>query len=239
MIQVFELRETPEPAIIMAYCPLGNIVDANMSSEDKYVSAWGQILDGLSHLHARGVVHRDLKPENFLIETDPYFKVIIADFGMAKVVTDTALLKTFCGSLKYVAPEVFPDVSSGHGPPVDIWSPGIIVFEWIYGILNPPDAPKPRRKNEEVSIQKLHDWSDRWWGLLLKRLADQEDDQVIQILVHMIEINVKKRWVARECLAQGFKIGVFKRRMTDGLVACISDADDLDLPADDGDDGTS
>lgn len=59
----------------MAYCALRNIVDANISSEDKYVSAWGQILDGLSHLHVKGVVHRDLKPENFLVKTDPFYKV--------------------------------------------------------------------------------------------------------------------------------------------------------------------
>jgi len=31
---------------------------------------------------------------------------------------------------------------------------------------------------------------------------------------------------------------VFKRRVADGLVACASDPDDLDLPADEGDDGT-
>lgn len=55
MVQVFELRETPEPAIIMAYYPLGNIVDAGIVDEDRYVSALGQILDGLSHLHAKGV----------------------------------------------------------------------------------------------------------------------------------------------------------------------------------------
>ena len=239
MIQVFELRETPEPAIFMVYCPLGNILHACIANEDKYVSAWGQILDGLSHLHAKGVAHRDLKPENFLIEMNPFFKVIIADFGMAKVATNTALLKTFCGSLKYTAPEVFPGVGFGHGPPVDIWSLGIIVFEWIYDIPNPPKVPKPRRKNEEVSPQNLYDWITAWSELLLTTLGDQENDRVIQILVHMVEIKVKRRWVASRCLAQGFKSGVFKRRVADGLVACASDPDDIDLPADEEDNGAT
>ncbi len=71
---------------------------------------------------------------------------------MAKVVNDTALLKTFCGSYKYAAPEVFPGIDTGHGALVDIWSLGIIVFEWIYGIPNPPDAPEPSEKNEEVPM---------------------------------------------------------------------------------------
>jgi serine/threonine protein kinase len=237
VIQVFELRETPVPAIIMDYYPLGSMVDAGIVSENKYVTAWGQVLDGLSYLHTKKMAHRDLKPENFLIEMNPLFKVVIADFGMAKVATDSAL-QTFCGSLKYAAPEVFPGLSSGYGPPVDIWSLGIIVFEWIYGILNPPDPPSPRKKNERVSDRRLYNWLDTWTMLLFDRLEDQEDDKVIQILAHMIEIKATSRWAASRCLAHGFKSGVFKRRVSDGLVACASDPDDPDLPTEEGEDGT-
>lgn len=222
----------------MAYFSLGNIVDADIFDEDRYVSAWGQILDGLSHLHAKGVAHRDLKPENFLIKMDPLFTAVIADFGMAKIATDTALLQTFCGSLKYAAPEVFPGLSSGHDLQVDIWSLGIIVFEWIYGIPDYPDVPKPKKKNEEVLPRKWYAWIDRWTELLFNKLDDQESDQIIRILVHMIEIDVGKRWSANRCLGQGFKSGLFKRRVADGLVACVGDEDDLDLPAEEVDDGT-
>lgn len=229
MIQVFELRETPEPAIIMDYYPLGNITDAS-TAYDEYVTAWGQILDGLKHLHAKGVVHRDLKPENILVERNPLFKVIIADFGMAKVATSTALLQTFCGTLKYAAPEVFPGLSSGHGPLVDIFSLGVMVYEWIYDLPNPPNAPAPRKKNEEVSKKQWYTWLDKWVGLLLDKLEDEEDDPAIQILVCMIETKVTSRWSATKCLAQGFKGRLFKRRVADGLIGCASDPDDFDLP---------
>jgi len=229
VVQVFELRETPEPAIIMDYYPLGNITDAN-TAYDEYVTAWGQILDGLKHLHAKGVVHRDLKPENILVERNPLFKVIIADFGMAKVVTDTALLQTFCGTLKYTAPEVFPGLTSGHGPLVDIFSLGVMVYEWIYALPNPPDAPAPRKKNEEVCERQWYTWLDEWVGLLLDKLDDEDDDPAIQILVRMIETKVTSRWSATKCLAQGFKSRLFKRRVADGLIGCASDPDDFDLP---------
>ena len=238
VIQVFELWETPEPTIIMTYYPLGSMFDAGIVNEGKYVTAWGQVLDGLSHLHTKNMAHRDLKPENFLIEMDPIFKVVIADFGMAKVATDAALLQTFCGSLKYVAPEVFPGISSGYGPPVDIWSLGIIVFELINRIPTPPALPTPRKKNEKVSDRKLCHWLDAWATLLLDKLDDQEDDQVVQILAHMIETKVTSRWTASQCLAQGFKSGVFKRRVADGLVACASDPDNLDLPTEEEEVGT-
>ena len=217
----------------MAYFSIGNIVDAGIFDEDRYVSAWGQILDGLSHLHAKGVAHRDLKPKNFLIRMDWLFTVVIADFGMAKIVTDTALLQTFCGSLMYAAPEVFPGLSPGHDLQVDIWSLGVIVFEWIYGIPDYPDVPRQEKKNEQVSPRKWYAWVNKWAKLLLNKLDDQESDKIIQILVHMIEIDVGKRWSAHRCLAQGFKSGLFKRRVVDGLVSCTNDEDDPDpdLPA--------
>ena len=93
-------------------------------------------------------------------------------------------------------------------------------------------------KTGEVSAQKLYDWVGTWAKLLLNKLDEQENDLVIHILVHMIEIKVRKRWPASRCLAQGFKSGLFKRRMNDGLVVCASDPEDLDLPAEEGDNGT-
>ncbi|KAL9039365.1 MAG: hypothetical protein Q9180_002573 [Flavoplaca navasiana] len=228
VVQVFELRETPEPAIIMDCYPLGNINDSN-TAYDEYVTAWGQILDGLKHLHAKGVVHRDLKPENILVKRDPLLKVVIADFGMAKVATGTALLQTFCGTLKYAAPEVFPGLSRGHGPLVDIFSLGVMVYEWIYALPNLPNVPAPRMKTEEISDKQWYTWLDEWLKLLFDKLEDEEDDPAIQILVCMIETKVTSRWSATKCLAQGFKSRLFKRRVADGLVGCASDPDDFDL----------
>lgn len=154
VMQVFEFRETPEPVIFMVYYPDGDIADANIANEDVYVSAFGQILDGLSHLHANRVVHRNLKPENFLIQKKPHFKVVITDFGLSKVITYTSLLMTFCRTLKYAAPEVFPSLSDGHGAPADVRSLGVIALEWIYGIPTPPTAPGPKRKGAEVPSEQ-------------------------------------------------------------------------------------
>ena len=169
-IQVFKLLDIPERAIIMTHCPLESMVDADIVSENKYVTSWRQILDSLSHLHKRKIAHLDLKPENFLVKMGPLFKVVIADFGIAKVVTDSVLLQTFCSSLKYAAPEVFPNLSSGYRPSVDIWSLGIIVFEWIYGIPNSSNPSHREKRTKEPqtgncatgSTRRLQ-WSSTNW----------------------------------------------------------------------------
>ncbi|KAL8737916.1 MAG: hypothetical protein Q9181_001221 [Wetmoreana brouardii] len=68
-----------------------------------------QMCQALKYLHDCKITHRDIKPDNILIySTDPYiFK--LSDFGLSKVITkDDTFLKTFCGTLLYCAPEVYP-----------------------------------------------------------------------------------------------------------------------------------
>lgn len=119
MMRVFKFQESPKPHIIMNYYHCDNIAEAGINY-NQYLTAFGQILDGLSHLHVKEVAHRNLKPKNFLVEMNPFFRVVITDFGFAKIVTNNMLLKTFYGTYKYLAPEVFPGISNGHGHKVDL-----------------------------------------------------------------------------------------------------------------------
>lgn len=49
-----------------------------------------QILEGVQHVHSRGVVHRDLKPENILL--DDNLNVKVTDFGFAKILNKSEQL---------------------------------------------------------------------------------------------------------------------------------------------------
>ena len=64
-----------------------------------------QLLAALSHCNAHGVIHRDIKPANIMIGMDG--KPRIADFGVAKKITNQRTLKTDVGTDLYKAPEVF------------------------------------------------------------------------------------------------------------------------------------
>lgn len=236
VMRVIEFWESPHPLIIMDYYEHGNITEA-VVAYDQYPTAFGQILDGLGHLHARGVAHRDLKPENFLVEKFPFFKVIITDFGLSKVVKDATVLKTFCGTLKYLAPEAFPGVSQGYDSSIDVWATGVIILEWLYDIPQPPTVPKHRTKNEKVSNSQWYKWINTWCQWLLNKL-ENEDDAAAEILLHMIEIEPKRRWSADQCLDRGFENGLFRRRTADNLVVSVHDPDEVALQAHEGSDGT-
>jgi serine/threonine protein kinase len=216
VVQVFEFREAPDPMIIMEYYPDGNIVDALIISDERRISAVGQILDGLSYLHAKGLVHRNLKPENLLVKLEP-FQVAISDFGMSKVVPD--FLKTFSRTSPYAAPEVYPGQSHGYGCQADVWSLGVITLELMYGLPPLPAYPRLQTNQRTLTAAQWRIWIGDWTTLLLARLNGKED-QLTEILLHVIEVGPRKRWSANKCLAWGFENGLFKRRLVDGLVIC-------------------
>ncbi|KPI45091.1 Serine/threonine-protein kinase RAD53 [Cyphellophora attinorum] len=113
-----------------------------------------QVLHALYYLHRRGVTHRDIKPDNILIASRDPLIVKLGDFGLSKCVTDQeTFLKTFCGTLLYCAPEVYPDYNSyaqgalpkrrrigeaaakasPYDESVDMWSFGAVVFHLLCG----------------------------------------------------------------------------------------------------------
>jgi serine/threonine protein kinase len=93
------------------------------------------VLSALAVAEQRHIVHRDLKPENLLVTADG--RVKISDFGIAKATNElrsgAALTSTgvAVGTPNYMAPE--QATAQGVGPWTDLYSVGIMAFEFFVG----------------------------------------------------------------------------------------------------------
>jgi len=116
-----------------------------------------QILEGIGHAHAAGVVHRDLKPDNIiLVPMNGWESVKIIDFGLAKLMGDAAaafgaraLTSTglVFGTPAYMAPE--QALGRGVDGRADVYAAGVVLFQMLVGRL-PFDDPDP------MMVMRLH-----------------------------------------------------------------------------------
>ena len=100
---------------------------------DRSARLASQIARALAHAHAAGVVHRDVKPANVIV--DDKDRVKVTDFGIARAVGDSTLTATgsVLGTAHYISPE---QAGGGEvGPPADIYSLGIVLYEMLTGSL--------------------------------------------------------------------------------------------------------
>nr|XP_020025088.1 serine/threonine-protein kinase Chk2 isoform X4 [Castor canadensis] len=94
-----------------------------------------QMLLAVQYLHENGIIHRDLKPENVLLSSQEEDCLIkITDFGQSKILGETSLMRTLCGTPTYLAPEVLLSAgTAGYNRAVDCWSLGVILFICLSG----------------------------------------------------------------------------------------------------------
>ncbi|KAH3902338.1 serine/threonine/tyrosine protein kinase RAD53 SCDLUD_002158 [Saccharomycodes ludwigii] len=99
--------------LVMEFVSGGDLMDFVAAhgpiNEDASREIIKQILEAIDYIHSKGISHRDLKPDNVLIEQDSPVLVKLTDFGLAKVQGNGTFMKTFCGTLAYIAPEVISE----------------------------------------------------------------------------------------------------------------------------------
>ncbi len=89
-----------------------------------------QLTDGLSALHAAGVVHRDIKPSNVLVAEG---RLVIVNFGLARVVRDRSSDDDIVGTAAYIAPEHVR--GEPVGPAADWYAVGVILHQALTGVM--------------------------------------------------------------------------------------------------------
>jgi predicted Ser/Thr protein kinase len=163
-----------EPFIVMELIP-GKTLAARIAAGKvplvESLEIIDQLLVGLAHAHAHGVVHRDVKPANIMLADDG--RVVLMDFGLARTDDDT---RTHTTSIKGTPAYMAPETISGRRADAraDLYAVGLILFEMVTG--EPPFKAATAR---ELLHRHLHDpiadlRSHPHLGRIITRLAAKD-----------------------------------------------------------------
>lgn len=112
---------------------LCEIVEAAALPENLCRKIFIQVCLAIDYMHDHQIVHRDIKLENIIIDKMGTVKLIDMGFGNF-IAHKNHLLRTFCGSPDYAAPELFMG-KPYLGTPVDTWSLGVLLYVILSGTL--------------------------------------------------------------------------------------------------------
>eukprot|EP00285_Hemiselmis_virescens_P000685 CAMPEP_0173414886 /NCGR_PEP_ID=MMETSP1356-20130122/84563_1 /TAXON_ID=77927 ORGANISM="Hemiselmis virescens, Strain PCC157" /NCGR_SAMPLE_ID=MMETSP1356 /ASSEMBLY_ACC=CAM_ASM_000847 /LENGTH=478 /DNA_ID=CAMNT_0014377093 /DNA_START=39 /DNA_END=1472 /DNA_ORIENTATION=+ len=233
-VQLHEVFDEPNKTyLVLDLITGGTVMDRIIAidhfSEKDAAAVTADVLNAIHYLHNIGITHRDLKPENLLYASnDPrspdYNTIKVADFGLAKFVSESSMMKTTCGTPGYVAPEVldpYLPFTNGYGPEVDLWSMGVVLYIMCCGF--PPfydDSTavlfKQIRKGEYTFPSPYWDEvSDGAKDIISKMLVkqirkgeytfpspywDEVSDGAKDIISKMLVVDPSKRYSAQQCL---------------------------------------
>ena len=141
---VYEMGETEDGTLFIAMAlyegeTLNDLLERGPLPIGQVVEVIAQVASGLACAHRRGIVHRDVKPSNVILTTDGQAKLL--DFGIAKLADQSRLTRVgaVIGTTPYISPEQFSGEPAG--PPADIWSVGVMLYQLVTGRLPFEAAP--------------------------------------------------------------------------------------------------
>jgi len=197
-VSLYEIYDTRKKLyLVMEICEGKELFDAITEQESPFTELQAQdvvrqVCQALVYLHDLNIVHRDLKPENILYADEARQVVKLMDFGLAKLLdSEDTMLKTRCGTLHYVAPEVLSSkAKDGYSAKCDVWSVGVILYVLLCGYL--PFFHEDRTYTAKLIRRGKFIFDPEEWDVV--------SDNAKDLIRHMIEKDVSERYSAQQVL---------------------------------------
>ncbi|KAG0635711.1 serine/threonine protein kinase, partial [Tuber brumale] len=143
-------------------------LDSGPMTEIEILPIVYQLLKALEYMHKHNVVHRDLKPDNILCTRHANgSRIVLGDFGSARFFTPATTMRSQCGTLEYLAPELITPhlvpLTMGYASAVDYWSLGATVYTLLTNTtpIIGPFARIPTRL-QDYELTRLEDNEEEW-----------------------------------------------------------------------------
>jgi serine/threonine protein kinase len=186
IVRVLDFLEEPDGLhLVMEYIDgitLYSIIENNLNglALDRALQMFKNISEGVNYAHNNGVIHRDLKPSNILVTKKDEVK--ITDFGIAKILGQTALTATGTrmGTLYYMSPEQIKgeiiDVQA------EVYSLGVILYQMLTGHLpysvtldtSEFEVMKKITEDEPINPKKYKPDLPEWIIAVIKKAIEKE-----------------------------------------------------------------
>jgi len=137
--------------LVLEFIPGHNLAEArrNLKPDFDTAARWiTQVADGLSAIHACGLLHRDIKPENIIVGEDGVVRLV--DFGLAAAIGSDSL-RDLSGTPSYMAPEQARREWERIDPRSDVFGLGAV----LYGLLT--GRPPYQGRNVVETLEKAQD----------------------------------------------------------------------------------
>mmetsp|Transcript_28144 Transcript_28144/g.49885 ORF Transcript_28144/g.49885 Transcript_28144/m.49885 type:complete len:568 (+) Transcript_28144:74-1777(+) len=175
------------------------VTEVKKFSEFDAADATRQMLLSLHYVHSYGIVHRDLKLENFLYDVKGGNHLKMIDFGFSKFFDSKGgRLKTSCGTMAYVAPEVLG--KGGYTSQCDLWSMGVIVFVLLSGRM--PFRGKSEEQARDIK-KGNYSFKNEHWGNI--------SAVAMEFTRSLLEPNPAKRLTSKQALQHRWILGYSKK----------------------------
>ncbi|HKP88087.1 MAG TPA: protein kinase [Blastocatellia bacterium] len=172
--------------LVMRYIGGGDLAEQmrlrNGIVDELVATKWAiQICDVLHYIHSQKppIIYRDLKPANLMLD-DKNGRVMLVDFGIARIVRPTEKGVTAIGTMGYAPPELF---AGKVEPRSDIYSLGATLFHMLTGsdpqdnpllIFDFSKNPRPSQINPAISPDMER--------ILMKTVAHKPEDRYLSAL---------------------------------------------------------
>ena len=197
--------------------------------EPEIIRMAADLCRGLEVCRKFGVVHRDIKPENIFVSPAGSFK--LGDFGIARIIEESATSLSRKGTYTYMAPEIYWGKPYDHT--ADLYSLGMVMYQYLNDGRLPfmPQYPDPvgyqdgemaftKRMKGEEPVPAPRTGSDGLKSIVLKACAYNPADRYTDAgeMLRDLEALSEGSSVAAGAYFAGKKPAIDRRRKTAAII---------------------